>query len=749
MKTANYDLVLDRGWKFHLGQVRRYKSFEHNYVYGASKAGGTLGHIKTFLGKNVWRDVRVSHDWLTELPFDPGTVASAGFKERGVGWYYISFKLPDTPIENARLVFEGVLGQTVVYVNGMAAARNFSGYNRFTCEIASYLLPGQENMIALCVDATTWEAWSYEGAGLYRPVYIEFRENTRLDTYGCFVRGQENNGTWEIVADLKVLGVKDVIDSVEDLKLISKLNAPDGSLIAQKELPIAEKTAVVFPVKQPQLWSPEAPTLYSFTCELKRGEACLDSLHVSVGLRRIMWCSDTGMYLNGRSYAVKGICCHQDHGGVGAAVTSELMEYRVARLKEFGINAYRCAHHAMPEAFLDVCDRLGMLVMVENRHYSVSEDALKQLESLVRLSRNHPCVFLYSLFNEEPWQADRRGYLMAKQMRALVLSLDDTRAVTGAMNGGTLTESNASDALDVIGMNYHMAEYERTHLRRPDKAILGTENCPTFATRGVYVSDREKQIFNCYGDEWASDFSESMTDTMERVENTPYVAGCFAWSGFDSYGEPNPFTWPSVMSHWGIMDICGFAKDTAYLLSAWYKEALCAHLLPHWNWSEGQEVRVCVFTNADTAELFVNGRSVGVKEVVNRRAEWKVPFEVGAIRVRVCRGKEASFDEIRTAGDARKLVLEDVTPKGDGNRIRIINVSVTDEQGTLIPDFCKSVRFDVHGATILGVANGDPNGLQPNVSSKIKLFQGRAQLIITENGQKVTAFCDGLPISEI
>ena len=206
MSIANYDLLLDKGWKFHLGDVERFK--EHVlYVYDASKAGGYLGNVEVFKTKNMWQDVRVPHDWMMSLPVDPAAIMANGFKQRGKAWYYVTFKLGSENIENARLVFEGVLGQTTVYVNGTVAGRNFSGYNRFTCEIASYLEAGKENMIALCVDTETWEAWSYEGAGLYRPVYIEFRGYERLDTYDCFVRGVEKDGKWQVVADVKAKNV--------------------------------------------------------------------------------------------------------------------------------------------------------------------------------------------------------------------------------------------------------------------------------------------------------------------------------------------------------------------------------------------------------------------------------------------------------------------------------------------------------------------------------------------------------------
>lgn len=735
MKKANYNLPLDRGWKFHLGDIKRYGD-DKNFAYIMSKAGGSFGFSSVIKEENSWQDVRVPHDWLTWLPYDEAARVAHGFKPRGEGWYYIDFRLPDSQIERARLVFEGVLGQATVYVNGTVAARNYSGYNRFSCEIASYLRAGRENTVAVHVDAREWEAWSYEGAGIYRPVYIEFRENTKLDTYDCFVRGEMCDGEWCVVADIKAKG------ELEGVTLVSDLTTPDGAVIT-KSVDASADATVTFPVSDAELWSPEAPVLYQFDCRLVRGEEIIDRFGASVGLRTVSWDKDTGMYLNGEKYTVKGICCHQDHGGVGAAVTPEIMEYRISRLKELGINAYRCAHHAVPDCFLEICDRLGMLVMVENRHYSVSEDTKAQLESLVRIARNHSCVFIYSLFNEEPWQGEERGYLMAKEMREWILALDKTRAVTGAINEAVKEPINAASAVDVVGINYCNALYDEFHAQNPEKAIIGTENCPTFATRGVYVSDEKKQEFNCYGDFWA-DFTVSIEETMKSVKEHSYCAGCFAWSGFDSYGEPNPYGYPSIMSHWGFMDICGFPKDTAHLLAAWYKEELCVHLLPHWNWTDGETVRVCAFTNADTAELFVNGISAGEVAVEARRAEWSVRFAPGRISVIARRKDESVTDEICTAGEAARLVLSDVTPKSDTQAVRIINVSVVDKNGTVLPDYSEKIYVERSGAEVLGISNGNPNGTQPNIAYDIELFHGRAQIITTAGSVAVTVSSKGL-----
>ena len=737
MNAAHYDLPLLQGWMFHAGEAKRLAGKEHGDIYGACKAGGRLGNVTTFLTENDWQVVSVPHDWCTALPYDPNAPTSNGHKVRGTGWYYNRFTLPETPVENARLVFEGVLGETTVYVNGVIAARNFSGYNRFSCDVSAYLQPGTENLIALSVDAAFPEGWSYEGAGLYRPVRIEFRGETWADGFGSFVRSEVQDGSWTVAADIRVCG------NMDGVRLISRLTAPDGSCVCERECAAEETTRISLPVTAPQLWSPENPVLYRYTCTLTKDGTDLDAWSTPVGLRSIVWDKDIGMLLNEKKYLVKGICCHQDHGGIGAAVTPEVMEYRVTQLKKYGINAYRCAHHAVSEALLEVCDRLGMLVMAENRHFSVSEESLKELDALVGVCRNHPSVFLYSLFNEEPWQAEERGYRMAKIMRERIRKLDTTRSVTGAMNGGVSLARNAADAMDVVGINYFNECYGDYHAKTPEKALIGTENCPTFATRGVYKTDHEAQVYDSYGDWWA-DFTMSMQDTMKSLEENPFCAGVFAWSGLDSYGEPQPHSWPSVTCHWGIMDLCGFAKDTAYLLKAWYSDALCAHLLPHWNWNDGETVRVCVFTNGEKAELFLNGVSLGEREVTERRADWYVPFTPGTLRVQVTRGDETIFDEVRTAGAPAKLVLEDVTPAGENNTLRIVNISVTDRDGTLIPDFDGTVTFDAKGAKVIGVANGNPNGTQPLIAQSIPLFHGKAQLIAAADGKPVLASCEGL-----
>lgn len=731
MDTANFDLRLDEGWLFHYGELDMIDPDKRLAMsHETTKADGMLREYVMFKHPEAWTSVNVPHDWLTHQPLDIDADPACGYKKRETAWYYNSFELPEKRINSARLVFDGVLGKTTVFVNGVIAHRNFSGYNRFSCEIGDYLMPGAKNEIVLHVDARRWEGWWYEGAGLYRPVRIEFRGETAFDKEHSFVKSEKEDSDWYLTANVKAFGAACAKATLSDMYGVAVWNG---------EIPVNEDFRIAVP--DPKLWSPENPNLYKFECILNGEEGCVDKISFMVGFRTVEWVCDEGMYLNGKQYQIKGICCHQDHAGVGAATTEEILRYRVSVLKGFGINAYRCAHHAPDERLLSICDEMGMLVMPENRHFNVSEDVLNQLDSMVLVSRNHPCVFMYSLFNEEPLQQEERGKRIAEKLKCRILSLDDTRAITGAQNTGLLCEANASDVLDVIGANYCLNDYEEGHKRMPQKVMLGTENCPTYATRGVYASDKEKKVFACYGDEWG-DFSESLDETMENVADKPYVAGCFAWSGFDYRGEPVPYDWPSVMSHWGFTDECGFAKDTAYHLAAWYKEELMVHLLPHWNWKEGENVRVCAFTNGDTAELFVNGKSFGEKKVEKRRAEWNVPFEEGKATVVAKRGACVATDQVVTAAEPCRILIDDASTS---QTLHILNLSVVDENDVLVPDFCDTIFFDVPEGVVLGVGNGNPNSHHREKASEIDFFNGRAQIIVSgKRGGALVARCKGL-----
>lgn len=715
MECTNLKINLNNDWFFHLGEVERFEKLDHNTCYLLCKAGTAMGTEAVFREKNDWKRVVVPHDWLAEIAPDKNGVPSIGYKKRGSAWYYRTLTLDNTT-EYAELIFDGILGECEVYVNGTLAARNFSGYNRFSLEAANYLVKG-ENIIAVHVNAEKSEGWWYEGAGIYRNVTLRLCEKYHFVPADCFVRGEKRDGKWCLCGDLKAT------DGVADSRLIDA----DGN-----EVFAIKGNTIEVSLDSVKEWTPDKPYLYTFESTLYKYGKAYDTFTSTVGFRTIEWNPNRGMFLNGEKTRIKGVCCHQDHAGVGAAVGKTLPEYRLKKLKALGVNAYRTAHHAPSEDFLDICDRLGMLVMVENRHFNTSKETIAELEALVKLSRNHPSVFLYSLFNEEPWQEEERGLKIARELRERVLAHDSTRAVTGAMNTGLLEETNASRVLDVIGINYAIKDYEKCHEQNPDKAIIGTENAVTFATRGIYESDKEKQVWACYGDDWASAFSESLDETMKAYFNHSFNAGCFVWSGFDYRGETNPYEWPSVSSHWGLMDLCGFEKDTAYHLAGYYKKELFVHIAPHWNHEDGK-VRVCVFTNGHAVDIYTDEHLVASGTPINHRAEFNISFEWGSIRARAYGDGKYADCKVWTAEEFSHLAFE-VT---EGEDMRIIDVCAVDRKGHLIPDFCEVMEIS---GDVIGIGNGNPNSHHIDTDCKIELFNGKAQIIARG---KIKISCNG------
>lgn len=746
-------LPLVRGWKFCCGDVKRWERVNHDVCYATTKIGAEVGVMDVFLNQNDWTDVTVPHDWNTAQLSEPENHPSNGFKPRGIAWYYNEFDMPEYGDDACVLLeFEGIMGESVVYVNGVLAARNESGYTGFTFDISDYVLSGEKNMIVVSVDNTRWEGWWYEGAGIYRPAQIRIKPQVHFAHMKTFVRPELKDGIWNVrlLSTLENSGEAAAVAEIS-ARILDAEGGCVASLTAKGEVSACESAEVSCEaaLEDPRLWSPDRPYLYTMENSLILDGECVETERISFGLRDIQW-TDHGMFINGILTPVRGICCHQDHVGVGIAVTKSLTRYRISKLKEMGCNAYRCAHYCPDRYLLEVCDELGMLVMAENRHYRSSEEVMQQLDYLTLLSRNHPSVFLYSLFNEEmPWQSEPRGRKVAARMLRRVRKNDDTRPVTAAMNGGVLTRENASDVLDVGGMNYFIDDYMNYAARRPGHPLVGTENGPLYATRGIYRDDPEAQVYNAYGLTTAF-FGQRLQETMEAVEAAPHVAGLFVWGGFDYRGEPQPFEWPSVFSHWGLTDNCGFEKDTFYMLRSYYSDPddLMVHLLPHWNWQEGETVRVCVMTNCDAAQLFVNGKAQEMKQIVRRRAEWEVPYAPGEIRVEAFKGDVKLVDEVRTTGEPAKLEVVDAAPAKDFDSA-IINVRLQDENGLNVPgrENDRMIHFDVLQGELIGSGNGNPNGIQPDITPDISTFCGRCQAIVRPDAEgrvRVIVQCEGM-----
>jgi beta-galactosidase len=498
---------------------------------------------------------------------------------------------------------------------------------------------------------------------------------------------------------------------------------------------------IELPVANPALWSVDTPNLYTLHTRLFHAGKQVDERRVELGFRTFRFDPKLGFFLNDQPMKIKGTCNHQDHAGVGVAVPDSMWEWRIRRLKELGSNAIRVAHNAPSTELLDACDRLGMLVMDENRVFNVSPEYMDQLTWLVRRDRNRPSVFMWSVFNEEPMQGTPQGYEMVRRMADAVKELDDQRPVTAAMNDGMFTPSNVSKAVDVVGFNYQPHLYDRFHAAFPDLPLTSSEDTSAFMTRGEYVTDRSRHILASY-DEEKADWGRTHRDSWKMIATRPFLAGTFVWTGFDYHGEPSPFEWPSQSSFFGIMDLCGFPKTAFYIHRAqWVNDQPLLDLVPHWNWPgrEGKPVKVMALTNVDRVRLLLNGRPVS--EVAVDRFEmpsWEVPYFPGKLEAVGFRGgREVIRTAVETTGPAVALRL---TPDrnamaANGEDAQPFTVDAVDTKGRHVPTANLAVDFAISGGEIIGLGNGNPNSHEPEKGSRRSLFNGLAQVIVQAGSQ--------------
>ena len=598
---------MDKDWSFHLGDISLALGRDHGTVYDLAKAGRCPGVPAADFNAADWELVTLPHDWSVKRPFDRGGSPSWGYKPKGKAWYRKAFYLPEEyDGKNITITFQGVAKDCTVYFNGSVIARNHTAYAPFTIDITDRAYFGiTPNVLAVFVDADGWEGWWYEGAGIYRHVDMTVKNKTAVAQYGIFAApSQRSDGSWDCPVEVTLENTGYEKETVTVNCEIFEKESGKPLLCGAKEIVCPEGETVThtfeFIAEAPLIWDIDSPRLYTCKITLDNGDG--DS--VDIGFRSIRFDAREGFFLNGRSLKIFGTCNHQDHGGVGVAVPDSLHEYRIAKLKEMGSNAYRCAHGMPPQELLDVCDRMGMLVMDENRNFETSEECLGQLRKMVLRDRNHPSVFMYSIFNEEPLQGTVQGGKMAVRMRNEIHRLDPTRFVTGAMSGGIMENAGAAEMLDVCGINYQMWAYDDFHRKYPDLCMIGSEDTSTFSVRGCYKTEYEKNLISCY-DEDPSDWGNTVRKTWETVLGRKWASGAFMWTGFDYLGEPTPFTYPSVSSFFGMMDICGAAKDGFYLCQAIFKKEPIVHVLPHWNWQgrEGEIIRVMSHTNCEEKAL--------------------------------------------------------------------------------------------------------------------------------------------------
>ncbi|MCX8497696.1 MAG: DUF4982 domain-containing protein [Akkermansiaceae bacterium] len=742
-ESSRERLSFDHGWLFHKGDIPFPEVKGHYITYTSAKAGAASGAAGQAFDDSDWQPVDLPHDWASESPIEKDANIAQGYRKRGFGWYRRHFQVdPADPGKHFELQFDGVSTHCTVWVNGTVVHRNWCGYTSFSADITPLLKYGKEfNTVAMRVDAEAQEGWWYEGAGIYRHTWLVKRSPVHIGTDGVFaqpVRGPD--GQWSIPAEVTLAnsGGKTATATVE----VTLLD-PDGKPVAMASQScdvavLGEATVkLTLAVKNPRLWSVDSPTMYSVKTVLKDGERILDETVAPAGFRTLRFDAATGFYLNDKPLKIQGVCVHQDHAGVGVAMPDAMWEFRVRKLKEMGVNAIRCSHHPPAAEFLHVCDRMGMLVMDEVRNFNTSPEYIRQLEWMVRRDRSHPSVFMWSVFNEEPFQGTEVGYEMTRRLVAAVKRLDTTRPVTAAMNFGFMNPINVSQAVDVMGFNYQQKNYDAFHKLNPNLPVLSSEDTSAFITRGEYETNKEKHTADSR-DTFAARWGASHRVGWKKIAERPFIAGGFVWTGFDYAGEPTPFEWPSVSSSFGILDLCGFPKSAFYIHQAhWRKDIDVLELIPHWNWSgrEGQTIQVMALSNADSVELFLNGKSLGEKPVDPfEMVHWDVVYEAGALlAVGKKNGREVSRKLVETTGDAVALELlpDRKSLAGDGEDAMPLTVRAVDAKGREVPTAMNPVKFSLQGpADIIGLGNGDPRCHEPQKGDQRSLFNGLAQVIL-------------------
>jgi beta-galactosidase len=743
-------LLFDFGWKFTLGHGSDpARDLGFGFGQGDFAKTGDFKFAKTGYDDSKWRKLDLPHDWAVELPFvNDDEQKSHGYKplgrrypETSVGWYRREFDIPASDHgRRVSVLFDGAFRSVLVFVNGCFVGRNDNGYAPFHFDLSDFLKYGARNCITLRVDASMGDGWFYEGAGVYRHVWLTKTDAVHLGMWDSVVRAdlKSNAATLSLSTVVKNEG-----NQPSNAKVSWKILDAKGATVAAAESPAQSVAAdgsasylATARLANPMLWSTDQPNLYSAIVTVESDGKARDAERINFGVRTALFTADKGFFLNGKPLKIQGTCNHQDHAGVGAALPDGLQWFRLAVLREMGGNAVRTSHNAPTPEWVDACDRMGMMMMCETRQMSSSAEGLAQLEGMVKRFRNSPSIILWSIGNEE-WQLQNemadQGVAIGASMVRLCHELDPTRVVSAAVNGDN--KKGVSDSLDIIGFNYKLEAPDGFHKSHPDRAIYGSETSSAISTRGIYVSDPLRNWVNSYNG--VVSWGETPETWWKFYGERDWEAGGFAWTGFDYRGEPTPYGWPSINSQFGIVDMCGFPKDYFYYYTAWWKKEPTVHVFPHWNWTgrDGEEVRVWAYSNQDEVELLVNGKGAGVQKVPRfGHVEWKVKYEPGNIEARAMRnGKVVVSDKRETTGDPVqiRITADHDEINANGEEIAVLKVEALDKEGRLVPTANNKVAFKIEGeGRLLGVGNGDPNCLESDKEPKRSLFNGLAQVIV-------------------
>lgn len=762
--TAQKKTNLDEDWRFHFGHAANAKEdFNYSIATLFSKSGAAVNTaIDTKFVDSTWTKINLPHDWAVELPFvqsENFDVVSHGFKpvgglypETSIGWYRKRFSVSKNDKQDRlELQFDGIFRNASIWLNGFYVGTNQSGYIGKNYDVTDYIDFEKENILVVRVDATQYEGWFYEGAGIYRHVWLNQFNNLHIPFGGQFVHSKVNGNKATVTIETSI---ENKNFSSKKCSAYSYITDRNGKIIGKsKEEVLNLNVNEIKTLKQnisisnPKLWSIEEPYLYKAYSVILENGKIVHKEQTRFGIRTVVFDAQKGFFLNGKHIKIKGTNNHQDHAGIGSALPDYLQYYRIQKLKELGSNAYRCSHNAPTKELLEACDSLGMLVLNEQRLLNSSAEYMDQFERLIKRDRNHPSVFLWSIGNEEGWiQKNDFGKKIALSLLAKQKELDPSRTSTYAAD--MPNEFNGvNEVIPIRGFNYRQFAVSDYHKDHPNQPLLGTEMGSTVTTRGIY----EKNEIRAYVPDqditapwWASKAEE----WWKLAAENDYWLGGFVWTGFDYRGEPTPYKWPNVNSHFGIMDVCGFPKNIYYYYKSWWTNEDVIHISPHWNWEEkiGQPIEVWVNSNAEEVELLLNGKSLGKKTIPkNSHLKWQVNYEPGKIEAIGFKNGKQINTTIETTGKAHKVVA--TTDKkillANGQDATVVNISIVDEKGREVPIADNKVQFSITGsAKIIGVGNGDPSSHEPDKcidgAWQRSAFNGKCQVIILSGKKKET-----------
>lgn len=751
-------ILLRENWRFHKGDIPVFTPLAKGPIYMQAKTeerrtGPAAWDYRDAVDDYSddrempdvdWEKVRIPHDYvITQRPEKDHNFALGGFRYENA-WYRYHFSVEEEDKEKRISVyFEGVAIHCTVFLNGCVLYKNECGYTSFEVDVTDFLSFERENVLAVYVDATTrHEGWWYEGAGIYRPVWMIKTEKVSVDLYGVYVHPEKTGEIrWRVPVEVTVRN-----DSMEERSvrvetiLLDPRGKEAGRMEAAGSLLCKDKRTFEMSceTENPFLWDIEDPCLYTAVTRVCENNEIIDEVKDRFGFRTLRFDADEGFFLNGRHVYLKGVNCHQDYGITGKAVPARVQRYKLELLKEMGANAFRTSHYPNSETTMDALDEMGFLVMDETRNFSSSPDGLRQLEMLVKRDRNRPGVILWSVGNEEPSVMKETGLRITETMKAFVKKLDATRPVTAAVCHSPST-APAVKALEVLGINYHLEEYGPVHEKYPDLPLIATECCATGTTRGWYFApDREKQYLPAYDRDTDSQFL-GRERTWKFLQDNPYILGCFQWDGIEHRGEA---VYPRLCSQSGAIDLYLQKKDAFYQNQSHWTGKPMVHLLPHWNWAghEGEVFRVVAYTNCRELELWLNGVSLGRQEIEPfGHGEWMVEYVPGELEVRAyADGVEICRDRAVTSKAPARLVLkqENEGIHADGEDVAVLTCCVEDEDGNEVPDAAPEVTFFTNGyGELLGSGSDISDPVPPHLGTR-RMRAGRISLAVQAGNEK-------------